>query len=362
MKRIILLLLISTTLLTVKAQKYSPYIQFSKPTQSLGDIHEEKGSVTIKYHFTNIGSEPLIINNISTSTTRITFTYPKKPILPKEEGDIIISYDPTNKKGEFNRTLTVMSNAKNRISVLRLSGNVIPRPLTIEEKYPTVVGKLRYKNNSNRIFINEIRNTEVKTDTVFLMNYADSITDIELIKLPEYITAKPLKQNLKPKETSMIIISYDARKKNDYGYTYDRIELSINGKHEYKDDLSLNAVIIEDFTKLSPKDIANAPKANFETTQFEFGTIKQGESARHIFKFKNEGKKDLIIRKIKSSCGCTAVSPKSKIIKPGESSEIDVTFDSSNKRGRQHKFIHIICNDPINHTIKLEVIGNIELK
>ena len=361
MKKIILLLLLSAALFTVQAQRYTPYIKFTEPTQSIGDIHEEKGCVTIKYHFSNIGAKPLIINSTNTSTTRIKITFPKKPILPKGEGDIIVTYTPKNKKGEFNRTITVMSNAKNRISVLRLSGKVIPRPLTIEEKYPTIVGDIRYKRNSNRITFNDIKNTESKTDTVYLMNYSDSIKTLEFIQLSDYITVKPAKLVLQPKEKSIIQVSYDASKKHDYGYTYERIQLSINGKHKYRNDLSLNARIIEDFSKLSKKELAKAPKVTFETTRFEFGTIIQGEKSKHIFKFKNEGKQDLLIRKIKASCGCTAVTSGAKIIKGGESSQIEVTFNSSNKRGRQHKFIHIICNDPINHTIKLEVIGNIKM-
>jgi len=73
----------------------------------------------------------------------------------------------------------------------------------------------------------------------------------------------------------------------------------------------------------------------------------------------NNGKSELIIRNIRSSCGCTAVAPSTKVIGPGESAPIKVTFNSRGKRGRQSKSITVITNDPKNPTSRLRVSTNV---
>lgn len=359
MKKLILFILCTFTLISTKAQNNYSYIKFENSEVLVKDIQEEKGIVTISYKFTNTGTAPLIISNANTSTSRIEISYPKNPILPEKTGEITVKYDPTKKDGEFNRTITIISNAKNRIAVLYLKGNVIARPLSLEEQYPTLVNNLRYKKDSNRLYLNDVKNTEIKTDTIFLLNNSNETIDLEFKNIVNYIKISPNKIKIAPRKQAQLIVSFDGRGKNDYGYTYERLQLYINGTHNYQDDITINANIVEDFTKLSKKEMEKTPKMIFESTRFEFGSIKEGESTKHIFKFKNNGKSDLIIRKIKASCGCTAVTPKENIIKAGELSEIDITFNSANKRGRQHKFIYVICNDPNNPTIKLEVIGDV---
>ena len=100
----------------------------------------------------------------------------------------------------------------------------------------------------------------------------------------------------------------------------------------------------------------------FEESSFNFGTITEGEKVNHSFKFRNDGKSDLVIRKISTSCGCTAVEKKAEVIKPGESSSIDVTFNSAGKSNRQNKSITIICNDPKNSKQTLYIVGDVKKK
>ena len=74
---------------------------------------------------------------------------------------------------------------------------------------------------------------------------------------------------------------------------------------------------------------------------------------------KNEGKSNLIIRKTKASCGCTAIAPENNVIAPGESTKIKTTFNSAGKKGVQNKTITVITNDPENTTIILNVKGEV---
>ncbi len=100
---------------------------------------------------------------------------------------------------------------------------------------------------------------------------------------------------------------------------------------------------------------------------FDFGIIKQGETVEYIFTFKNTGKNDLIIRKTKASCGCTAVRLGDKVIKPGQESSIKAVFNSRGKKGKQHKSITVTTNipdvagQPKNSQVILMVKGMVEV-
>jgi len=73
----------------------------------------------------------------------------------------------------------------------------------------------------------------------------------------------------------------------------------------------------------------------------------------------NSGKSDLHIRKVKASCGCTAVQPEKNVIAPGESVNIKTVFNSAGKTGNQNKTVTIITNDPKKSKLILWVKGEV---
>lgn len=83
----------------------------------------------------------------------------------------------------------------------------------------------------------------------------------------------------------------------------------------------------------------------FDKVSHDFGTIEEGDTVQTTFTFTNTGKADLLIVDARGSCGCTVPKyPKNTPIKPGESGEILVSFDSSNKPNMQQKTVTISAN------------------
>lgn len=82
----------------------------------------------------------------------------------------------------------------------------------------------------------------------------------------------------------------------------------------------------------------------FEKMDHNFGTITEGEKVIYSFKFANKGNTDLVLTSVGTSCGCTASDYPHKPIKPGKSDKIQVTFNSSNRLGMQHKKVTIRSN------------------
>jgi Protein of unknown function (DUF1573) len=100
------------------------------------------------------------------------------------------------------------------------------------------------------------------------------------------------------------------------------------------------------------------PKMEFEKRIHDFGIIIQGEKVAYTFIYTNTGGSDLIIKSAKGSCGCTVPTYSEKPLKPGESSEIEVVFNSSGRKGNQHKTITLYTNSQPNKEV-LTITGQI---
>ena len=93
---------------------------------------------------------------------------------------------------------------------------------------------------------------------------------------------------------------------------------------------------------------------------WDFGTIQQGDEPEFTFTFQNTGNEPMIISNAKGSCGCTVPQWPKEPIAPGEIGEINVKFNSKNKKGSQNKTVTLTANTSP-PTTKLRVTGTIEV-
>lgn len=103
---------------------------------------------------------------------------------------------------------------------------------------------------------------------------------------------------------------------------------------------------------------SNLPIIKFEKELHDFGRIYQSEKVSYTFKFKNIGLADLIIKDAKATCGCTVPEFSKEPIPSGGEGEIEVTFDSNNRVGRQVKTITVWTNCQPDQN-KLEIVTEI---
>jgi hypothetical protein len=97
----------------------------------------------------------------------------------------------------------------------------------------------------------------------------------------------------------------------------------------------------------------------FEEKEFDFGTIKQGQTVTHDFKFTNTGSEDLKIIDAKGSCGCTIPEYPHDAIKPDGEGVIKVSFNSTGKSGEQQKTVVISANTETGNE-QIEIKAKIE--
>ena len=88
------------------------------------------------------------------------------------------------------------------------------------------------------------------------------------------------------------------------------------------------------------------PKLLVSEEEWDFGKVTRGEKPTHIFIVKNGGEGDLIIEGVKGSCPCIETSISTNRIKPGESAELKVSYDTTDYVGKDEKHLHIYSNNP----------------
>ncbi|MCX6338707.1 MAG: DUF1573 domain-containing protein [Candidatus Aureabacteria bacterium] len=88
------------------------------------------------------------------------------------------------------------------------------------------------------------------------------------------------------------------------------------------------------------------PKIVFEEKEHDFGKLMGADKVEHVFKFRNEGKGDLKIDKVNTSCGCTAALLSANVVPPRGNGEIKTTFTVGDRQGQQTKHIYVLSNDP----------------
>lgn len=96
---------------------------------------------------------------------------------------------------------------------------------------------------------------------------------------------------------------------------------------------------------VKPKVPAKKPaRIQFDSKEYQYGTIHQGDKFKHEFVFTNTGKSDLIIKDVTATCGCTQPSFPFIPIKPGKTGKIKVSYNSTGKLGAQRPAITVVSN------------------
>ncbi len=117
------------------------------------------------------------------------------------------------------------------------------------------------------------------------------------------------------------------------------------------------------FAGLAPAQDA-APQAVVAGSVVDVGPIAKGETIKHSFQIRNEGRARLEITRVKPTCGCTVASY-DKVIGPGKTGSVNAELDTSEFRGPIAKSIRVFTNDAANPelilVIKADVRAQIEV-
>lgn len=339
-------MLISLLFALIGSYGQSP-LTFDSNDFDFGDIQEEAGAVTHTFNFKNISTDTIRITAVKASCGCTTPGWTKEPVAPGGEGFITAKYNPYNRPGNFKKSLNVSTKGVEVAkTTLLIQGNVVPRPKTIKDLLPTKLGAMRVRYRS--LNMGKITNEEIKIQE--FDTYNDSETSWSFLPAQtiaeDFIKIDFAPLELAPGSKGKIIVRYDPALKNDLGFQSDQIRIFTTEDVDQQKNMNVIATIEDYFPPMTAEELAIAPKLAFDKTIFDFGKVSADARLVTSFELTNSGKEPLEIRKVKTNCACTTAQPNTDVIEPGESTALEVTFDTNNRKGRQYKSITVFSNDP----------------
>ena len=116
------------------------------------------------------------------------------------------------------------------------------------------------------------------------------------------------------------------------------------------------ANVMEVISKSVPE---GTPQVEVDETSHDFGMMPPGAEGEHVFTVRNTGDDDLRLRLGASTCKCTLGELDNEVVKPGEETQIKLSWTVKEGDLNFSQSAQVITNDPSQVVIQFEIIGKI---
>ena len=238
---------------------------------------------------------------------------------------------------------------------------MIPVQRSVAPAYGHTMGTLGLKAVHVPFF--EVYTNKTKVEKIDIINNGKMPLTLEFDKVPRHLDVSVLPETLSPGEKGRILITYHADRAKDWGIRRDEfwVKLPSSDKPQPQNKITVSADIQEDYSGMTPDQIAKAPHLEIGNDLVDFGTIKGNTAVSKSVSLTNTGVSNLQIRKVNNESQVVSVSLPQMSIQSGKSIDMKITVRPSKSRSRllNHR-IFIITNDPARPTISLPVVATFE--
>lgn len=328
-------------------------IQFEHRAHDFGTIKEVDGAVAYDFEFVNRGNAPILIKNVESSCGCTSPEWTKQPVLPGKKGFVKATFNPKDRPGFFDKTITVYSNARTPVVELKIRGTVEGKTRTVLDDYP-------YELSSGlRLPIEEIslmkaHKGETKTGSIGVLNNAGKQVTVSFPALPPHIRMTLEPQQLANKAQGVLKASYNTAVHGEYGLNREKVTMVVDGK---KYELPVSVYIEENFTGVDP---ATAPVADADKKYYNFGKTASDQPSTFTYQLKNTGKSPLTIRRIYTNDERVVAEVNQKVLQPGEMTSVVVKTVAGAEKGKVTAVVSVITNSPAVSELKLRFYGEIQ--
>ena len=356
MKRILFLLSILFAVnMMVSAQ---PKISFDKPNQELGYLLW-RNPVTITYNFTNTGSKPLVISNVTTSCGCTTADWTKAPIAAGAKGTVTAVFD-AEAIGRFYKEVGVYCNASSEPIYLEFNGEVTADARNYSFTHPYGFDAIRL--NKEEIEFNDVNKGEKPQFEILVANTSTKNYVPVLMHLPPYLSAKAYPEILPRQKSGKIIVTLDTEKLPKLGITSTSVYLSrfMGDKVGLENEIPVSVALLPDFAHVSDFERKNPPSLAISAKNLEFLNLKPHQKKSQTIIITNNGTSNLEIQDMQVFSMAVAVKLKKHILAPGESTKMKITVLAKNLgRVKGAPRILMITNDPKQPMVTVRIKASI---
>lgn len=371
---------------TAVAQSRFGSVELDRTVYDFGDIQTSDGPVSCTYTVKNTGSKDLNIFNVVSSCGCTDVTWTRSTIKPGETGKISATYKNDDGAYPFDKALTAyFSDLKNPV-ILHLRGVVHEKKLPLKDMYPVHFGPLGMKEaeiSGGNLLQGQQKSGEIKIANIGTAPIKLSFGDVsEGLKLSvedatipaggistltytittgrdvwgkHWYYATPLINGRK------YAAKVTAVKKDN---TAKGAEALLSDKNpeigEGKQIIGFSTFTKDDFSALTREERAGGPNPMFESSTYNFGTIKPGAKIKAEFACTNIGKKDLHIYKIDSDSN-RLTADNIADLKPQGKGKVTAVLDTQGlPAGEVLVIVTLTTNSPLRPMVNLYITGFIK--
>lgn len=328
-------------------------LHFDARVHDFGTIQEVNGAVAYDFEFINQGNAPVLIKNVESSCGCTSPEWTRQPVLPGKKGFVKATFDPKDRPGYFDKTITVYSNGRPAVIELKIKGTVQGKTRTVLDDYPyELPSGLRLP--LEEISLMKVHKGEVKSMAIGVFNNAGKQVNVGFADMPAYIKMAIKPQQIANKTKATIEVAYNTALHGDYGLNRDKVTLMVDGK---KYPLPISVFVEENFNGVN---LATAPLADADKKYYNFGVTAAGQPASFTYQVKNAGKSTLKIHRIYSNDARIVATMEKKELQPGESAPLVVKTQSGAEKGKVAAVVSVITNSPTVPELKIRFYGEIK--
>lgn len=325
-------------------------LRFDTTTWNFGNIQEVGGKVSHTFHFTNIHTSPVVIEEVISTCGCVIPVYSKQPVKPGHTGIITVTFDPKGRTNFFSKSIRVVSNSGQSVNTLWVKGtiNTMNR---IEDEYPYSLSSDILADRMTLSYDLLQHNGRPKQLEIRIYNRSDKMVRLSYSLLDKSgCLSISMPSSLQGRSCATIKITASPLK-GFYGTFKDKIIISANSVHS--SPIQIFGTVIDDMRKVST---ATAPRMKCSQSYFNFGNISLKKHIQRKVKVTNEGANPLIIRKIECPEFVSTNIRGEKVLKQNECLEVLFELNVSSSNHLLDAKVKLITNDthqPV-HTVIFE--------
>lgn len=334
-------------------------LRWLNANHNFGTFSEDLGKVTCVYMAVNDGDSAVVVLDARANCGCTRPEYDRKPIAPGDTLKMAVTYDADGRPGRFNKQVKVTTNAINATTVLILRGTVVGNSNTLQSRYPIEVKSARLSNDITAF--GTTRKGRVLASAVNIYNTSGDTLRPMVKDMPAVLNATFSPQVIPPGEQGTLSLTAYTDRTDAWGTVEDSLYLVVDSRcpDEVK-KISTVMVIMEDFSKLTDKELADAPKISVSSQLVDFDRFQEdGSVAARLLTIANKGKSPMIIRQMCVADKAVTLEGVPQKIKPGKSAEIRLVVDRTKllPDGVLNAKINLMVNDPEHPMTTIRITG-----
>ncbi len=330
-----------------------PIATWVSKVHDFGVFDEASGRQSCEMRVVNTGDAPLIISRVQPTCGCTAGDFPRSPIAPGDTAVITLTYNPTNRAGQFEKDVYVYTNAMPARHVVKIRGNAIPTASTLDKQYPVNIGGLRL---SRQILpLGEVQRTGFRLGYISGYNSTHDTIVIHSRCDASWLRIDAIPDTVAPAGTVTLTMRLDGLDAPEWGLntTDVAVEASkLDDEVVATGSIEVTGVVLDDFKRLTADSRANPP------TLVVDDRIETDSTGRGKMTVKNNGRGTLEIRRLWSDDPALTLTVDRRNVSRGGKATINVTVDKQKINGEVlNTSFTVITNDPERQVSTVRVVG-----